>query len=74
MKPEPPEVIEIKGSTVACDGGGGANAAEQRAIMAPQQVLPYIRFAPILALVGVGLNRIGKASNSCRDASHAGLP
>ena len=22
MKPEPPEVIEIKGSTVACDGGG----------------------------------------------------
>ena len=22
--------------------------------------LPYIRFAPILALVGVGLNRIGK--------------
>ena len=31
MKPEPPEVIEIKGSTVACDGGGGTNAAEQRA-------------------------------------------
>ena len=23
--------------------------------------LPYIRFAPILALVGVGVNRIGKA-------------
>ena len=22
--------------------------------------LPYIRFAPILALVGVGVNRIGK--------------
>ena len=24
--------------------------------------LPYIRFAPILALVGVGVNRIGKLS------------
>ena len=24
--------------------------------------LPYIRFAPILALVGVGVNRIGKHS------------
>ena len=26
--------------------------------------LPYIRFAPILALVGVGVNRIGK-NRSC---------
>ena len=26
--------------------------------------LPYIRFAPILALVGVGLNRIGKHEGS----------
>ena len=25
--------------------------------------LPYIRFAPILALVGVGVNRIGKVSS-----------
>ena len=24
MKPEPPEVIEISGKSVACDGGGGA--------------------------------------------------
>ena len=24
MKPEPPEVIEITGKSVACDGGGGA--------------------------------------------------
>ena len=26
--------------------------------------LPYIRFAPILALVGVGVNRIGKARST----------
>ena len=26
--------------------------------------LPYIRFAPILALVGVGVNRIGKEQTS----------
>ena len=26
--------------------------------------LPYIRFAPILALVGVGVNRIGKVHSS----------
>ena len=26
--------------------------------------LPYIRFAPILALVGVGVNRIGKVISS----------
>ena len=25
--------------------------------------LPYIRFAPILALVGVGVNRIGKEAS-----------
>ena len=31
--------------------------------------LPYIRFAPILALVGVGLNRIGKEGPS-RKARH----
>ncbi|MBT4711142.1 MAG: zinc-finger domain-containing protein [Alphaproteobacteria bacterium] len=24
MKPEPPEVIEISGKSVSCDGGGGA--------------------------------------------------
>jgi len=24
MKPEPPEVIEITGKSIACDGGGGA--------------------------------------------------
>ena len=28
--------------------------------------LPYIRFAPILALVGVGLNRIGKETSTLR--------
>ena len=28
--------------------------------------LPYIRFAPILALVGVGVNRIGKLRSSLR--------
>ena len=28
--------------------------------------LPYIRFAPILALVGVGLNRIGKEQTMWR--------
>ena len=34
--------------------------------------LPYIRFAPILALVGVGVNRVGKEGTSveevCRKA------
>ena len=28
--------------------------------------LPYIRFAPILALVGVGVNRIGKQCTTFR--------
>ena len=34
--------------------------------------LPYIRFAPILALVGVGVNRIGKhrTSSSSRSGYH----
>ena len=31
--------------------------------------LPYIRFAPILALVGVGLNRIGKVVAMPREIS-----
>ena len=29
--------------------------------------LPYIRFAPILALVGVGVNRIGKGGTTRKD-------
>ena len=31
--------------------------------------LPYIRFAPILALVGVGLNQIGKEISCARENS-----
>ena len=31
--------------------------------------LPYIRFAPILALVGVGVNRIGKLLSKDGDKS-----
>ena len=37
--------------------------------------LPYIRFAPILALVGVGLNRIGKVGMmAIKDTSRASTP
>ena len=32
--------------------------------------LPYIRFAPILALVGVGVNRIGKDYNSSQNTGN----
>ena len=36
--------------------------------------LPYIRFAPILALVGVGVNRIGKNDSSIVEYLHLDLP
>ena len=32
--------------------------------------LPYIRFAPLLALVGVGVNRIGKILTNKCDLNH----
>ncbi len=35
--------------------------------------LPYIRFAPILALVGVGVNRIGKVGSFPSGVSPFGL-
>ena len=34
--------------------------------------LPYIRFAPILALVGVGVNRIGKDGTSIMNRERQG--
>ena len=36
--------------------------------------LPYNRFAPILALVGVGVNRIGKVRTIRRDDLFGRLP